>query len=98
MRITASAITLNVDDVPASAAFAMEHFGFREEMADDGFDRSAVQGRRPSTRAGLNVSALGRSSPQRLRRRRPSRRHSRRRPVRRLEWPRTAWMAARAGR
>ena len=37
MRITASAISLNVDDVPASAAFAMEHFGFREEMADDGF-------------------------------------------------------------
>jgi catechol 2,3-dioxygenase-like lactoylglutathione lyase family enzyme len=37
MRITASAISLNVDDVPASAAFATEHFGFREEMADDGF-------------------------------------------------------------
>ena len=37
MRITASAISLNVDDVPASAAFATEHFGFGEEMADDGF-------------------------------------------------------------
>jgi hypothetical protein len=37
MRITASAISLNVDDVPASAAFATEHFGFRQEMADDGF-------------------------------------------------------------
>jgi len=37
MRITASAISLNVDDVPASAAFATEHFGFSEEMADEGF-------------------------------------------------------------
>ncbi len=37
MRITASAISLNVDDVPASAAFATQHFGFRQEMADDGF-------------------------------------------------------------
>jgi catechol 2,3-dioxygenase-like lactoylglutathione lyase family enzyme len=37
MRITASAISLNVDDVHASAVFARDHFGFREEMADDGF-------------------------------------------------------------
>jgi len=37
VRITASAISLNVDDVPASAAFATQHFGFRQEMADDGF-------------------------------------------------------------
>jgi len=37
MRITATAISLNVDDVQASAAFATEHFGFRQEMADDGF-------------------------------------------------------------
>jgi catechol 2,3-dioxygenase-like lactoylglutathione lyase family enzyme len=37
VRITASAISLNVDDVPASAAFAKRHFGFGEEMADDGF-------------------------------------------------------------
>ena len=37
MRITASAISLNVDDVEASAAFAKQHFGFREDMADDGF-------------------------------------------------------------
>ena len=36
MRVTASAISLNVD-VPASAAFATDHFGFREETADDGF-------------------------------------------------------------
>jgi catechol 2,3-dioxygenase-like lactoylglutathione lyase family enzyme len=37
MRITASAISLNVDDVAASAAFARRHFGFSEEMADDSF-------------------------------------------------------------
>jgi predicted enzyme related to lactoylglutathione lyase len=37
MRITASAISLNVDDPEASAAFVKEHFGFMEEMASDGF-------------------------------------------------------------
>ncbi|RIV38735.1 VOC family protein [Micromonospora radicis] len=37
MQITAAAISLNVDDVPASAAFVQQHFGFREEMAADGF-------------------------------------------------------------
>ncbi len=37
MQITASAISLNVDDVRASADFAVRHFGFVEEMADDGF-------------------------------------------------------------
>ena len=37
MRITASAISLNVIDVPASAAFAREHFGFNEDMAAEGF-------------------------------------------------------------
>jgi catechol 2,3-dioxygenase-like lactoylglutathione lyase family enzyme len=37
MKITASAISLNVDDVAASAAFAKDHFGFREDMAVDGF-------------------------------------------------------------
>ncbi len=37
MRITATAVSLNVDDVPASSAFLVEHFGFREEMAADGF-------------------------------------------------------------
>jgi uncharacterized glyoxalase superfamily protein PhnB len=43
MRITASAISLNVDDVIASAAFAKEHFGFGEEMADDGFESLSRQ-------------------------------------------------------
>jgi uncharacterized glyoxalase superfamily protein PhnB len=35
--ITASAISLNVEDPVASAAFAQRHLGFREEMAADGF-------------------------------------------------------------
>ena len=37
MRITASAISLNVDDVTASAEFMKQHFGFNEAMAADGF-------------------------------------------------------------
>jgi catechol 2,3-dioxygenase-like lactoylglutathione lyase family enzyme len=37
MRITSSAVSLNVTDVAASSAFLVDHFGFREEMAADGF-------------------------------------------------------------
>ena len=37
MQITASAVSLNVEDVPASSAFLIEHFGFRPAMAADGF-------------------------------------------------------------
>lgn len=37
MHVTQSAISLNVDDVEASAAFAKRHFGFSEAMAADGF-------------------------------------------------------------
>jgi hypothetical protein len=37
VEITAAAVSLNVDDVPASSAFLIEHFGFRERMATDGF-------------------------------------------------------------
>ena len=37
MQITASAVSLNVADVPASAAFLISHFGFRQDMAADGF-------------------------------------------------------------
>ena len=37
MKITATAVSLNVDDVPASSAFLREHFGFTEQMAADGF-------------------------------------------------------------
>jgi predicted enzyme related to lactoylglutathione lyase len=37
MQINASAISLNVDDVTASATFVKQHFGFYEEMSADGF-------------------------------------------------------------
>ena len=52
MKITASAIALNVDDVPASTAFLTEHFGFRTEMAADGFASLARDD------AGMNVIFL----------------------------------------
>ena len=37
MRITSSAISLNVADERASASFLSDHFGFVEEMSADGF-------------------------------------------------------------
>ncbi|NYV73981.1 VOC family protein [Streptomyces sp. UH6] len=37
MKITACAVSLNVEDVPASSAFLRDHFGFQEAMAADGF-------------------------------------------------------------
>jgi len=37
VNITASALSLNVNDVDASARFVKEHFGFAEDMAADGF-------------------------------------------------------------
>jgi catechol 2,3-dioxygenase-like lactoylglutathione lyase family enzyme len=37
MQITASAISMNVDDPRASAAFAQRHLGFTEDMSHDGF-------------------------------------------------------------
>ncbi|WP_449418112.1 VOC family protein [Phormidium nigroviride] len=37
MQITGSAISLNVDDVTASATFVKQHFGFKEDMSADGF-------------------------------------------------------------
>jgi len=37
MQITAAAVSLNVEDVTASADFVKQHFGFVEEMAADGF-------------------------------------------------------------
>jgi catechol 2,3-dioxygenase-like lactoylglutathione lyase family enzyme len=37
VQITASAVSLNVDDPEASANFVKSHFGFEEEMASDGF-------------------------------------------------------------
>ncbi|WP_225755627.1 VOC family protein [Actinotalea sp. Marseille-Q4924] len=37
MRITGTAISLNVPDVAASAAWAQKHLGFTEAMSADGF-------------------------------------------------------------
>lgn len=37
MKITSTAVSLNVDDAAASAEFLATHFGFREELAADGF-------------------------------------------------------------
>lgn len=54
MKISASAVSLNVDDVVASSTFLVEHFGFAEQMAADGF---ASLGRAD---AGLNVIFLRR--------------------------------------
>ena len=52
MRITSSAVSLNVADERASAAFLRDHFGFVEEMSADGF----VSLSRPD--AGFNVVYL----------------------------------------
>lgn len=37
MKISSSAVSLNVRDVAAASTFLTSHFGFREEMAADGF-------------------------------------------------------------
>ncbi|MGI5152253.1 VOC family protein [Plantactinospora sp. CA-294935] len=37
MKITSSAVSLNVADVAASSSFLVTHFGFTEAMAADGF-------------------------------------------------------------
>ncbi|WP_067495217.1 VOC family protein [Actinoplanes sp. TFC3] len=37
MQITATAVSLTVDDAEASSAFLQRHFGFHEVMAADGF-------------------------------------------------------------
>lgn len=52
MRVTASAVTLNVPDVSASRAFLRDHFEFREEMSADGFSSLTREG------AGMNVVFL----------------------------------------
>ena len=54
MKITASAVSLNVDDVAASAGFLTTHFGFREVMSADGFAALARDD------AGMNVVFLRR--------------------------------------
>lgn len=52
MRITASAVSLNVTDVAASSAFLIDHFGFHQEMAADGFASLARED------AGMNIVFL----------------------------------------
>jgi uncharacterized glyoxalase superfamily protein PhnB len=57
VRITSSAVSLNVDDVEASSSFLVEHFGFRQVMAAAGFASLT----RPD--AGMNVVFLRRGLP-----------------------------------
>jgi catechol 2,3-dioxygenase-like lactoylglutathione lyase family enzyme len=57
MQITSTAVSLNVDDVPASSAFLVQHFGFREDMSADGFASLTRDD------AGLNVVFLRRGLP-----------------------------------
>jgi uncharacterized glyoxalase superfamily protein PhnB len=57
MRVTASAVSLNVDDPVASAAFLAEHFGFHEELAADGFASLTRD------EVGMNVVFLRRGLP-----------------------------------
>ncbi|MBF6297883.1 VOC family protein [Nocardia amamiensis] len=52
MKITGSAISLNVPDPGASAKFLIDHLGFEEKMSADGF----ISLERPD--AGLNVIYL----------------------------------------
>jgi catechol 2,3-dioxygenase-like lactoylglutathione lyase family enzyme len=68
VKITASAISLNVPDVATSAAFIKKHFGFREDMAADGFVSLSRED------AGFNLiflrTGLATFKPERLRGRR----------------------------
>ena len=57
MQITSSAVSLNVEDVAASSAFLVDHFGFREEMVAPGFASLARDD------AGMNVIFLRRGLP-----------------------------------
>ncbi len=57
MQINQTAVSLNVDDVAASAEFACTHFGFTEQMAAEGFVSLA----HPS--AGVNVIFLATGLP-----------------------------------
>lgn len=57
MHVTSTAVSLNVDDVPASSAFLARHFGFREEMAADGFASLTRDD------VGMNVAFLRRGLP-----------------------------------
>jgi uncharacterized glyoxalase superfamily protein PhnB len=57
VKITSSAVSLNVDDVTASSSFLINHFGFHEAMAADGFASLTRDD------AGMNVIFLRRGLP-----------------------------------
>jgi uncharacterized glyoxalase superfamily protein PhnB len=57
MKVLSSAVSLNVEDVDASSRFLVEHFGFTEQMAADGFASLSRQD------AGLHVVFLRRGLP-----------------------------------
>ena len=57
MKVTASAVSLNVEDVAASSRFLQQHFGFAEVMAADGFASLARHD------IGMNVVYLRRGLP-----------------------------------
>jgi uncharacterized glyoxalase superfamily protein PhnB len=57
MKISSSAVSLNVEDVAASSAFLIEHFGFQEDMAADGFASLSRHD------AGMNIVFLRRGLP-----------------------------------
>lgn len=57
MKITASAVSLTVEDEAASSAFLRDHFGFEEKMAADGFASLT------RADAGLDVVFLRRGLP-----------------------------------
>jgi predicted enzyme related to lactoylglutathione lyase len=57
VKITSSAVSLNVEDVAASSAFLVEHFGFHEQMAAPGFSSLTRDD------AGINVIYLRRGLP-----------------------------------
>ncbi|WNB85904.1 VOC family protein [Cellulomonas sp. ATA003] len=57
MKILSSAVSLTVDDVPASRDFLRDHFGFVEQMSADGFASLARDD------AGMNVVLLRRGLP-----------------------------------
>lgn len=42
MKITATTVSLTVDDVAASSAFLIEHFGFQEDNADENNNYAAL--------------------------------------------------------
>jgi len=57
VKVSSSAVSLNVQDAAASSRFLQEHFGFREEMAADGFASLSRED------VGMNVIFLRRGLP-----------------------------------